>query len=498
MSGDGPATGEEGFTLVFVTLTVMVMMIFAAFAVDIGAAFNERRQDQSAADSGVLGGAQNAASGSRQVVGSRVVELVRQNLDTTYSDAEWTAAWASCEDGNALDIANVVSVGGQVTECVSFDTSGTFVRVHLPSQMVKTAFAQVMGIDALPVTASATARLDPPGPGGVLPFGVLVNAPDGFQICLRSGATGLAQDPCTGSDQGNFGTVISPFFGNEELGTTTDCTINENTHTPANLALGIDHMLLTHPDGATAAEDRADACFNFGPNNVTTDTGFSGQRIYDGFISNQTFGTKNTPARLQQGDGPFRKLLNGANTVKIDNQPLWEFIDDDPTGTPASCHRSLFPPDGEANYSPLGTQQITQCLNDYAADLNADGLPDHTGVLFGETDSEGEWAVLSSPRFGFVPQFWSNAWGSGKHQQRILAFRPVFLQGLYFKAGTDWIVHRPGEGTQNLCVAQGAGCKNVSLEQLTGFLLPDSTLPSEVIENGPGGDLGPWEISLWR
>jgi hypothetical protein len=491
---DRPA--EEGFVLVFVALIVTSLMVFVAFSVDLGAAFNERRQDQSAADSGVLGGAQQVATGSRQAVGARAVEMARENLDASYSDAEWSALWAACDDVAPLDVANVVTVGGAPTECVSFDTSNTFVRVRLPNQLVKTAFANVVGIGEIPVHASAVARILPPGHGGLLPFGVLGNATDGIQLCLRSASTGLAEDPCSGSEQGNFGTIISPLFGNDALGTPRLCAINENTHTPYNLALGLDHLVVTHPNGGSPSLDRTDReedCLNntFAANVITTDTGFSGQRVYEGLVGESTFGSKGIPARLLQGDGPWRNLRNGNKSTPLDNQPLWEFIDDDPSGTPASCHRSLFPPDGPSNYSPTGTVQMRLCLTDYTTGS-------HSGELFGEKDSDGDYAILSSPRLGFVPQFWSNTFGTGQSQQRVKSLRAVFLQGLYFKSGNDWAVFQPGEATNAVCLPQSVGCKSLSLKQVTGYLLPDVALPSEVIENGPNGSLGPYQIQLWR
>ena len=48
---------ERGATAVLVAASLFMLMGFAALVVDVGAGFNERRQDQSAADFAVLGGA---------------------------------------------------------------------------------------------------------------------------------------------------------------------------------------------------------------------------------------------------------------------------------------------------------------------------------------------------------------------------------------------------------------------------------------------------------
>jgi hypothetical protein len=376
---------------------------------------------------------------------------------------------------------------------VSFDTSNTFVRVRLPSQAVKTGFGKVFGVDALYAHASAVARITPPGFGGLLPFGVLAGAADGFQLCLRSSTPGLSEVPCAGNEQGNFGTLISPHFGNDTFGTTTTCQINEDYHTPHNLALGIDHLVLPHPNGHNPTVDRLDECFNFGVNTVKTDTGFTPHRVYNGLVGPDTFGSNATPARLRQGSGPTRQIIDDTAILPLDNQPLWEFIDDDPSGTPVSCAQSLFTDYvGESNYHPDATGLLMKCLSDYMAG-------GHSGVLFGKRDSSGEYAILSSPRLGFLPQFWGNTWGTGANWQRIKAVRPVFLQRLYFRAGNEWLVFQPGEGTGDLGIRQGAKYQKLEdVQQVTGFLLPDVTLPREILDNGPGGTLGPYHIELYR
>ena len=48
---------ERGASALLVALSMLMLLGFAALAVDIGAGFNERRQDQNAADAAVLGGA---------------------------------------------------------------------------------------------------------------------------------------------------------------------------------------------------------------------------------------------------------------------------------------------------------------------------------------------------------------------------------------------------------------------------------------------------------
>src|SRR6185295_17650 len=48
---------EGGFALVFMTLVLVVMLVFAAFAVDLGGVYNERRIDQNGVDAATTSGA---------------------------------------------------------------------------------------------------------------------------------------------------------------------------------------------------------------------------------------------------------------------------------------------------------------------------------------------------------------------------------------------------------------------------------------------------------
>ena len=53
---------EDGAILPIVALLIVVLLVFAAFTVDLGAAWAERRHDQSAADAAVLAAATEAST----------------------------------------------------------------------------------------------------------------------------------------------------------------------------------------------------------------------------------------------------------------------------------------------------------------------------------------------------------------------------------------------------------------------------------------------------
>ncbi len=54
---DQPPGRETGAILPLTALLIVILLVFAAFAVDLGAAWAERREAQTAADAGVMGAA---------------------------------------------------------------------------------------------------------------------------------------------------------------------------------------------------------------------------------------------------------------------------------------------------------------------------------------------------------------------------------------------------------------------------------------------------------
>ena len=50
---------DRGIVIIFTALLLVILMIFAALALDLGGLYNARRNDQNAADTSALGGAQS-------------------------------------------------------------------------------------------------------------------------------------------------------------------------------------------------------------------------------------------------------------------------------------------------------------------------------------------------------------------------------------------------------------------------------------------------------
>ena len=364
--------------------------------------------------------------------------------------------------------------------CISIDPAG-FVRVRLPGQAVETSFGRVLGVSQLQTGADAIARWASRGGGGLLPFGVLGNATTGENICLRDRG-GQPVPPCDGPDQGNFGAIESPQFGNVALGT-TGCPMfgNKSAELAVNIVLGLDHRVVPDPDGQQSNEVR-DTCgvINGGS---TPDTLNTFQGLANGVIEGLATGGNPLPnaflpPRLQRTSTPISIL-----GYPLDNKPLWQYIDPALTSpsVPASCVRSTFDnalPDFDWNGDgtpdrPESWEHMESCLLSYSAG---------NAVLFLET-------IAESPRFAYIPQFWENTWPNGNGWRHIRQFRATFVQTLWIKRGGNTAEFNPGEPFS----LNGNG--NISIFQLNGFLLPDAALRGTP---PPGGGLNPFIPELYR
>lgn len=468
---------DGGFAVLVVAVAMVVLLVFVAFAVDVGMLYNERRQDQAAADSAALGGAISMASGVNAAA-EAAAAVARSDLDTTYTDTEWGNLWAACDDPGHLRFTGTVL--GRSTECISASTRGVL-RVRLPAQVVETAFARVVGIETVSTSATAEASAGVPG-GGLLPFAILVTATDGSQLCLRTGTGGHAVPPCGGPSSGNFGALEVPQYGNEAMGTQNiPCNLNKSEQLAVNIAVGIDHLVL--PWQGT---DVLDSCLEpFGPTMLNTFQGLS-NGLFEGLIGGITVSGTTFPGRVTVGANPKRVLRRGTTTWNVDNRPLWEYIPMAKGATvPTSCRRETF----EALAVTARTAQLTTCLGDWRT-------AGPRGVLFDlDADADDVPDILGSARFGFAPQFVETGFPSGNGYLRVKSHRGVFIQGMWFGCTGNGCAteYHPGEGTTQITIPNGK-----PLDQITGFLLPNGTLPESIIANGAGGSLGPYSVSLSR
>ena len=472
---------DRGVALVLSALVMLVLMLFAALAVDIGTLTNERRRAQTTADAAALaGGGRLFAGEGRNAAIDEVIAVSYDNLEPDISLAQWRERWRSDCTDTPLPAGYTASA---FSPCISFNAFDTRIRVVLPKLTVDATFAQVIGVDDLRTSAFAEAELVPTGFGRVLPFGVPGASGASTELCLKTGPAPDASPPCNGPQTGNFGSVDISLFGNPAFGTPEICgNASANLKLAANMILGTDHPLdewnETPPDPLdppteTIRDDHA-LCPDLGarPNAVWAQTGI-GSALDPGLIAGTTLDTKALQGRLTLGPEADRTVRSGAS--QLDDRPLWEYIPTDPiAGAPASCQRSAFAG------ATATKAQLTTCINDYRTsgstalvfdvDANTDGTPD----------------ILDTPRFGFVPRFIEPLFLTGTNRYLIAEFIPVFLQTTYFACNPGGCVgiFDPGEAGVGLPVAG-----NRRADAQTAFLLPRTMLPAQALASAPGATI---------
>lgn len=519
-------TSEKGASALLLAFSMVLIMGIAALVIDAtGAGFNERRQTQTAADTSVMSGSLGfilAESDVQKV--SRALEIARSNLDTSYSDTDWQDAWEACTDPNigAVDVglANPIAFNPMpnpfpaastpTLQCVS--QSSSFMRVVIPDQFVDTSFGRVIGFDTLTTSAEAVARIEPrEGHDGLLPFGIPGGASAG-ELCLSTSPSGTAEPPCQGPSAGGFGTINSEFFG-DFFGTTT-CANPGAVELEQNIALGIDHFVDVWPNtlgiaegsphpGDVAVSGYPDVSYDqcrlvggtkvpqqsgqeFPPNTHRVDTGFPSGPVEDGLISDNTY--LGDPSRLQNTGNPIHEVVKrrqGANNIvyDLDDRGPWEYL----VGSLSiECTKSTYD-------SLTTTEEKIETFHNCLA-----GYGNATEDIF-------DPSILESPRFAWAPQYWHEASTSGTSWQPVKSYRMVFLGGLWFNcdAGSCGALFYPDEtdetGNDEICDASGpSNCSTLSLDQLSGWLLPDEAVPASVSGAFPGGSPSPFEATLYR
>jgi hypothetical protein len=177
-----PHRDDGGASAVIIALALFVLIGFAAIAVDLAVGFNQRRQDQTAADVGVMAGAVESL-GSPAQIRDQILDFTRRNVVATYSNADWQAHWEACTDPEIQPGGEYDSSSGYVfvpvplppgwstpsgrLDCISVDGGG-YVRVNLPPLEFETSFGRVFGVSQLETRAGAVATLGNWGGGGIL------------------------------------------------------------------------------------------------------------------------------------------------------------------------------------------------------------------------------------------------------------------------------------------------------------------------------------------
>jgi hypothetical protein len=470
----GRAADEQGGILLMSALLMTPLLVLSALVLDVGNAYQHRRQAQNAADAASMAATRELPkiTNNADVVATAKAFALR-NYGVTASQ------WVGCSDSGALPVRPDST---NSNTCISIDSAYTKVRVRLPNDEVPTAFAHIIGWDGLSVSAKAASVLKVRRPGGILPFGLPSISADANQVCLKTGPDGHSanEPPCDGASSGNFGWLDLYRYGDPNSGVPNDCTNgNANTRLATNIAVGADHGYTTYASGDGIRNDRLRCPIqNPPPNEVDNLTGNTTGVLDSGIANGLVVNGVTVPGRL--ADTPFQTRVVRSGSPALDDRPLWEFID--PTLTaptiPASCRRATI----------TSKTQMETCLTDYKAG-------GYTVALFtvDTNANDGQFDIQLSPRFGWVPQLWATTWDSGTSASYTLkSFRPVYIQTLYFKctATSCEATFDPGEANAAIPVAS-----NKAMEAATGFVIPDTTLPPDIRLESPNSP-GQWEVLL--
>jgi len=441
---------DEGTSLVLFMILLLVLLGFAAIAIDGAAAWSQRRQNQSAADTAALAGGifigQEQTPVAIASATSEVIRISYETIDPDVSFADWSTAWANCTDPNRP--AEFTLTG--TSQCVSFTGNLRKIRVNMPRINVETTFGRVLGRDFIGTGAVAEAGTKASFDGGVLPFGLPWSVADSTEVCLKTGSNPQSVAPCDGPDEGNFG-----FLDITTFGPPSKCSGQTAERLARNIMEGADHFLdIAATDSEPPLID-IDVCtdgdFAVEPYTVTTETGNMTGVLHEGLITGDP------------SDGIPGRLTVGSNTIDIDgndvdNTPLAGFLNDDGL---ALC--ALY---------PATKAGIIDCLEDEWDDT---------------MDPIFKKEISTSPRFAWVPLFWEDDLGTGSTDRTIREFRPVYLQTTLWKCTSNSCkyVHDPGE---TMGGSGGGGGGSTEIEALSGIQLPPLSLHEDIREAQPGTD----------
>lgn len=509
------ARGDDGLVIPIIALTLVLLMVSAAFVLDLGFVYSERRDDQNSVDAATLSGAvQLLKTQSTQGAVNEILAKVNDDLGRSVPVSEWL----SCNDDSSLARTAATLSLTPATDCISFSAGFDRVRVRMPDQTVKTNFARVVGLNSFTSSAFAEVSTTPAG-GGALPFVVTALNGAGDHICLRTDGTGGAEppdekpppgdpygtgfqlDPCNKANydaqQGARGT-IKPYWYNGCNKPTGNQSIVDA------IMVGMDHQLgvfepevsLSPGSSANALDSNAGARFDGGgacttifPNTVDVDTGLTTGLLTCALLESPcnsgSSATAGKSGRLS-GNSSVAKFVE----LGVNDQPLWNyFVSSLPSGSPASCSTAK---SGLTEFY-LRRAALSDCLAKWTS-----------GQLF--QDSIGD-----EKRLGFVPRIAESAicdvqpsppsdpdcQGSNGplDNVHVNSFSPVYIDGLYQDGSgicdttnpstpsgtTNWSIHYPGKGLK--C---GDGPGSDSVDRISGIVLPCGSLPATVCD--PSGN----------
>ena len=541
---------EGGFAVALLALVLLVLLIFAAFVVDLGAAYVEKRDDQNAADAGALAGGVELAfvvggSNAQDIVDEVMVSV--EGTVGSISNAEWSNA-ASCPGEPPAGFRTIGSIGlGSVTpntNCISVNNAYDTIRVRVPVRTTATSFATVFGIDSIETSAVAQASITVPTPVLTPPFVVPQGARAGDDVCLRSSGGPEAKDetdteelstmwgslpplpydtdndgdvsaadpqqidPCdqraANLSSGQFGTLLPHSY------VRTPCN-QDNAILEVAIAEGVDHPLSRFPTPFNWVDTREDGALCNGtvgppfPNAMRVDTGFASASLLTCGLMGEarsgcngigpTYGSETIPGRLRQGSFSSGSLDTEYGRRQIDGVAPWFFLRSTNAG---ACDRDAYT--GSSTYVQNWTRFQT-CLVTWSTGV---------GTIF-------DASIVTTTRFSFIPFIAESAVGTAPNCGSTLGtvrtggicvhfteFAPVIFHRLYGTAsggaspqpcdviggnGRRPLIQTAGDGGG--FSTQDCGRSGLMVHRMAGVVLDCGMLPDDICIDRPGETPGP-------
>lgn len=497
-------SGDKGAVAILVALSLLLLLGFAAIAVDSGLALDERRQEQGGVDAGTLSagiGAQYSPTQPGCGAGTNIqqaacngavvaIEIINKNADTPYPISAFDNP-ALCANAvfpvefrtggsNSGVLSQIVDAGTPRTlECIRWNENLSKVRVILPVTAVNTTFGRLLGRNTIDVNALAEAGTSLKRPGQLIPYVVGPTGAGANLGCLLEPTGGQPDHrppECRGPNSGNFGYMLPYLYGDPILGTPIECeplAVPPNQSTvAATFAKGADHIYALNISVPGTANDDAN-CPNKNQliDEVDVRTGSVALPTEIGALGT----IHGTEGRLRCKNGGSAEPswvtptwtssacddVNNQHDETTDSTPLFDFINPGATiESGGTCNAGI--------NDRIGMQS---CLAAWRA------FGTHNGRLFTN-------ALATSPRFAWIPRLNTDPDTGGSGFYTIEEFLPVYIQTLYLSCnpgGCD-VAHDPGETPIPACAGFGQSCGwpstgNKNLDAMSAFILRPDMLP---------------------
>jgi hypothetical protein len=425
---------DRGATAIIVASAMLVLLGFAAFAVDISAARNEQRLDQAAADAAALAGAvEFLRGGGPDRVALAIGDYAERNLGRSIEASDWSA----CTDTESLAETTQELGISPSSSCISFGPNDdgdpyATIRVRLPNQGTATTFGRVLGVQEVETFAAAEVTITRTIDVNLFPAGVASTADVGDLYCLGTGTSDA--ESCNGVplEMTAFDPCDSMSVG---------------------LRDGVDALT-----GTYSGDKRALCGTQPYPNEVADTATVDSGDLMSGLVS----GRLDVSSSGAQIDGDH-----------IENRPLWEYID-----TSVALGSCL---DAAAGPSTADDRDDDMDFEDARGDLATCLNSNPPANLFVPS-------IYNSPRFVLLPMLASG--------NLIVGYLPAYIDSIWTDHGTctggfeestgNWCRHDPGR-----VGSSDQPAKSVSLRLLSCDVLPDQGMDgAEKCKKIPGPSPG--------